>query len=109
MVTKKPKIPKETLERYKINAETGRLPWQALEKFFANGSLVIVASGADLVDVAYEFSQDNAEKTAQWLTDGTVGKVTDDQAIAFQQANNEFWVVVARPWVLIQLLEPDQE
>ena len=106
-MTDKQQIPQQTLERYKINAETGRLPWQALEKFFANGSLVIVAPMADLVDVAYEFSQDNAEKTKQWLAEGTISKVSDTQAIAFQEKNSDFWVVVARPWVLVQLIEQD--
>ena len=95
-------IPLEKVDRYKINAETGRLPWQALEKFFANGSLVFVDRSLDLVDVAYEFSKDNAEKTKLWLGSGQVAKLTDDQAVVYHKENTEFWTVVVRPWVLIQ-------
>ena len=95
-------IPLEEIDRYKINAETGRLPWQALEKFFANGSLIYVDRSLDLVEVAYEFSKDNAEKTKLWLGSGEVAKLSDEQAIAFQKENAEFWAVVVRPWVLIQ-------
>lgn len=95
-------IPLEKVDRYKINAETGRLPWQALEKFFANGSLVFVDRSLDLVDVAYEFSKDNAEKTKLWLGSGQVAKLTDEQAVMYHKENAEFWSVVVRPWVLIQ-------
>ena len=98
-------IPQEKVERYKINAETGRLPWKALEKFFASGNLVYVAGSLDLVDVAYEFSIDNTVKTRQWLDSGHLGKLSDEQAIQFHKNNTEFWSVVVRPWVLIQAIE----
>ncbi|MGR8947816.1 MAG: DUF2288 domain-containing protein [Gammaproteobacteria bacterium] len=97
-------IPPEKVERYKINAETGRLPWKALEKYFANGSLILVAPQLDLVDVAYEFSTNNVAKTKLWLEEGSVAKVTDTQAVTHHEANSEFWVVVVRPWVLAQVV-----
>ena len=98
-------IPIEKVDRYKINAETGRLPWAALEKFFASGNLVHVDASLDLVDVAYEFSQDNAAETKRWMEAGLVARVSDDQARAFHTRNDEFWSVVVRPWVLIQVIE----
>ena len=98
-------IPLENVERYKINAETGRLPWAALEKFFAGGNLVYVDASLDLVGVAYEFSQDNAEKTQGWMEAGLVARVSDDQARSFHAQQNEFWSVVVRPWVLIQMID----
>jgi len=46
------------VEREKINLETSQIPWQQLQRFFAKGEVLFVASELDLVDVAYQFSQD---------------------------------------------------
>ncbi|MEM7465600.1 MAG: DUF2288 domain-containing protein [Pseudomonadota bacterium] len=100
-------IPLEKIERYKLNAETGRINWSALERFFAGGKLILVNQELDLVEVAYEFSVDNANKTQDWLAAGMVSKPTDEEAKNFHHEDSEFWSIVVRPWVLAQKITSD--
>ena len=37
---------------------------------YAQGKLILVCNTLDLVEVAYEFSTDNTEKTQQWINSG---------------------------------------
>lgn len=90
------------LIREKVNLETSQIPWQELQRFFANGTAVAVSSELDLVEVAYQFSIDNKELVAQWLNENKVGKVTDEQAIAWLAEDALVWAVVVKPWLLVQ-------
>ena len=38
----------------------------------------------------------------QWIDAGEVAPVSDQQALAWYEANEELWAVVAAPWVLVQ-------
>ncbi len=49
----------------KVNLETSQIPWQELQRFFANGSAVAVSAELHLAEVAYQFSVDNTELVAQ--------------------------------------------
>ena len=88
--------------RTKINQETSRIAWKELQRFFASGAAVLVASDLDLVEVAFQISEDNQQQVAQWLSAGKVGKVTDEQALAWYEADADVWAVVVSPYVLIQ-------
>ncbi len=88
--------------REKVNLETSKIAWQELQRFFASGSAVFVASSLDLVDVAYQFSIDNKNQVAQWLQDNQVGFVSDQQAINWLESDTEVWAVVVKPWILVQ-------
>jgi hypothetical protein len=88
--------------RTKINQETSRIAWKELQRFFATGAAVLVASDLDLVEVAFQISEDNRQQVAQWLSAGKVGKVTDEQALAWYEADADVWAVVVSPYVLIQ-------
>ena len=48
------------LIRAKINSETAKIPWKELQRFFAGGNTLLVATELDLVDVACAFHQDEA-------------------------------------------------
>lgn len=96
-------IPAETnLIREKVNLETSQIPWQELQRFFANGTAVAVSAELDLVEVAYQFSVDNKDLVAQWLKENKVGKVTDEQAKGWLADNALVWAVVVKPWLLVQ-------
>ena len=95
-------IPPELIERYKLNAETGRMRWVELARYFAAGKVIVVGKTLDLVDVAQQFSRDNTAQTAGWLEDGYIGSITDEQARKCNDAESEFWAIVVRPWVLVQ-------
>ena len=91
--------------RAKVNLETSRIAWMELQRFFASGVAVVVDKELDLVEVAFQFSKDNKEQVERWLLTGKVGKVSDQQAQAWVEANAEMWAVVISPWVLVQKVD----
>ncbi len=90
------------IAREKVNLETSKISWKELERFFARGMAVFVASSLDLVDVAYQFSIDNKIQVEQWLRNDQVALVSDQQALKWLESNAEVWAVVVKPWILVQ-------
>jgi len=93
------------MQREELNAETAKIPWQELQRFFANGSTIYVSPELDLIDVAIEICHDNKEQIEQWMADESVGQVSDDQAVEWLEADATLWSVVVKPWVLVQPLK----
>ncbi len=89
-------------EKAKIVGETAKAPWKELERFYAQGILILVSDTLDLVEVGYTISIDDADQIKQWMEAGLLAKNFDQQAIAWEKDNTEVWSVVIRPWVLIQ-------
>jgi hypothetical protein len=90
------------LLRAQYHGQTARIHWHELQAAFARGSVIGVAAGLDLVEVAVQLGLDNAAQFEQWMSAGSVAPVSDDQALAWYDANQELWAVVAPPWVLVQ-------
>jgi len=88
--------------RAKVNLETAQIAWKELQRFFAGGVALAVSTDLDLVEVAYQMSQDNAGQIKQWVSAGKIGKVSDEQAKAWLSADEILWAVVVSPWVLVQ-------
>ncbi len=88
--------------RAEYHSQTARIRWHELQGAFARGDAIGVAAGLDLVEVAVQLGLDNAAQFEQWLSAGSVAPVSDDQALAWYEANREVWAVVAPPWVLVQ-------
>lgn len=88
--------------RAKVNLETAQMPWRDMQRYFASGAALYVAPELDLVEVAFQMSQDNATQIGQWMVDGQFGKVSDDQARAWLEVDAILWAVVVSPWVLVQ-------
>ena len=86
----------------KLNQETARIDWTALQPFFARGQTVLVRPGLDLVAVATAFADDRRDAVAAWMETGDVAPVADAQAEEWSQTNAELWAVVVAPWVLVQ-------
>ena len=93
----------EELLRGKLNSETAKIPWSQLQRFFAAGQTLFVAADLDLVDVAFVFSQDNAEQVKYWLQQELVSPVTDAQARDLLNRDSVLWAIVVKPWVLVQM------
>jgi hypothetical protein len=89
-------------EKAKIVAETAKAPWNELEVLYAQGKLILVCNSLDLVEVAYQLSIDNAEKTKQWINQGKLLRDFSEQAKIFSADNSDLWCVVIKPWVLVQ-------
>ena len=88
--------------RDKINRETARLAWSELQKHFAGGTVVFVSDELDLVDVAVRISHDDKANIVQWMADGKIAKVSDQQARDWLETNATLWTAVVNPFILVQ-------
>ncbi|MDP2432464.1 MAG: DUF2288 domain-containing protein [Pseudomonadota bacterium] len=95
-------VDSDALLRAKLNAETGRLAWKELERHFARGSVISVAPGMDLVEVALSIARDDKAAIAAWLADQRVKRADSEDALAWHERDAQFWAVVTAPWVLVQ-------
>jgi len=96
---------KKEIYRAKMNLETSRIAWKELQRFFASGAAVAVSPELDLVEVAFQISEDNRSQVGQWMAAGQVGRVSDEQAKSWYEADADVWAVVVSPYVLVQLAE----
>jgi len=92
----------DEIYRAKMNLENSKIAWKELQRFFASGSALAVAADLDLVEVAYQMSEDNVVQIQQWATQGKLGKVSDEQAGEWLSSDVTVWAVVVSPWVLVQ-------
>ncbi len=92
----------QEISRIKVNLETARIGWRELQRFFASGAAIFVADELDLVEVAFQISQDNRAQAQAWMDAGQVARVTDEQALAWYDTDADVWAVVVSPYVLVQ-------
>ncbi len=85
-----------------INLETAQIHWRELQRFFASGNAIAVDSCLDLTHVAAQIAADNAVQLKLWMESGLVDAVKDSQALQWYEADALVWVVVIKPWVLVQ-------
>ena len=93
---------RESLLREEFHSQTARINWHDLQTYYAHGSVVSVAGDLDLVEVAVQLGMDNTTQFQQWIADQSIAPVSDEQALAWYEAKQELWAVVAPPWVLVQ-------
>ena len=92
----------QALLRDEIHAETSKIAWSELQRFFAAGRAVHVSAELDLVEVALQVSNDNSALIRQWIDEGSIAPVPDDRARRWIEADATVWAVVVKPWVLVQ-------
>ena len=97
-----PAAEREELLRQEYHGQTARIHWHDLQTYYAQGSVVSIAPQLNLVEVAVQLGMDNTARFQQWIDAGEVAPVSDQQALAWYEANEELWAVVAAPWVLVQ-------
>ncbi|HEY0722314.1 MAG TPA: DUF2288 family protein [Gammaproteobacteria bacterium] len=90
----------------RLNSETGQLGWPELQRHFARGVVVVVATGMDLVDVAARISMDDGESVGHWLAQEKIHRASTADAQRWHDSNARFWAVVVAPWVVVQELPP---
>ncbi len=95
-------IPEGLDVRDLLNAQTGRVQWQEVQKLFAQGLLLHVSTDLDLVEVAAQVVDNDKQQIENRLAEGSVSRVDTEQAKRWHACNQEFWAVVAAPWVFIQ-------
>ena len=86
----------------KLMAETAKIPWRDLQRFFAQGRAVEVQADTDLITVAVAISRGAAEQVEAWMAARRVRPVTDKQARRWLCDDALVWALVVRPWVLVQ-------
>ncbi len=91
--------------RARINAETARIAFRELQRFFAAGKLMLVAPDLDLVETALAVQQDDVKRIESLVAEQRIARVSDDQARAWIDADAELWAVVVKPWVLVQPID----
>ncbi len=93
---------RDEIFRAKVNLETAQIAWRELQRFFASGAAIAVSPALDLVEVAFQISEDNAAQVVQWVNAGQIARVSDEQALAWLESDATVWAVVVRPYVLVQ-------
>lgn len=92
----------QALLRNEIHSETSKIAWSELQRFFAAGKAIYVSVDLDLVEAAVQISNDNSDLVKQWLDNGKIAPVSDDQARCWIGTDAAVWAVVVKPWVLVQ-------
>ena len=88
--------------KVKLLAETAKIGWQELEKFFARGVLLKVSKEHDLVEVAAQMACDESDAVASLMQTNGLVEVDVDQAKIWSKQNAALWTVVVSPWVIVQ-------
>jgi hypothetical protein len=82
--------------------ETAKIDWKELERFFAQGKLLAVAHGLDLVAVAEAIAGDDQARVGAWLESGQLERMQAATASDYAARSPELWAVVVSPWVCVQ-------
>jgi len=98
----------QALLKDEIHAETAKIAWSDLQRFFAAGKAIYVSDDLDLIEVAVQVSTDNNDLVRQWLDKGKIAPVSDNQARCWIDTDATVWAVVVKPWVLVQDLKENQ-
>ena len=85
-----------------LNAQTGRISWNELARYFARGLVVCVAPGEDLLAIAEVLIDDDSAALNRMMEAGRLHRADDDDARRWQARQSSFWAVVVAPWVLVQ-------
>ena len=88
--------------KQRLNGETAKIGWQQLQKHYASGNVLAVALGSDLIEVAIAMHRDDTAQIKNWLADGSVFEVSDDQAKSWYNQDSTVWALVIPPFVLVQ-------
>lgn len=88
--------------RAKLLGETARAPWRELQRFFAQGVVLMAQPEVDMIAVGMALAEDDRKNFEVWLNAGEAGPVSDEQALAWNDADATLWTMVVRPWVLVQ-------
>lgn len=89
------------LER-KLNHETAQIRWRELQRYFASGNAISVDPSLDLIQVAIQIADNNANQIKEWMDSGLLDVVKDQQALEWFEQDAIVWAVVIKPWVLVQ-------
>ncbi len=91
----------ETL-KHKLLGETAQCSFDSLQRFFAQGVLLHVADGLDLIEVGVAVARDDAEQVRSWMQEGQVVALSDEVARQWLESDAQVWTSIVKPWILVQ-------
>lgn len=97
-----PRDEQTELERIQLIQETARIDWLELQRFFAQGKVIHVQNGLDLIEIALSMARDDAQTIATDMAHGAIAPVSDAQAKHWFETQASLWAVVVKPWILVQ-------
>ena len=86
----------------KLHAETAKIPWSELQRFFAQGRVMLVSPELDLPSVAAAMADNDADQAQTWIEGNQITPVSDEQARDWFDQQAKLWAVVVSPFVLVQ-------
>ena len=86
----------------RLNLETAKINWIEIQRFFAQGRVLIIQSNLDLVEISKNFVLDNKEMIEELLDQGAIIVAETRHAQKWNTNNSFLWAVVVAPWVLVQ-------
>ena len=92
------------LRRAELNAQTGKIPFRELQRFFAAGQVLHVADRLDLVEVGDALGRDDVEAVRRWKDAGELIPVSDESARAWIASDDSVWALAVAPFVLVQAI-----
>jgi hypothetical protein len=87
----------------KLHSETALMHWLDLQKFFAQGKILVVDRSLDLVEIGVLFADDLASQLEPHIQSELIVQPSNDLARSWYQGNIELWTVVVAPYILVQL------
>lgn len=88
--------------RQHFEKELAEISFQELQKHFAKGILIKVASHLDVVEVALQIHADNADQIQQWMDNQDIARAHDEHAKVWLEKRSMLMAVTVAPWVLVQ-------
>lgn len=85
-----------------IHQQTAIIAWKELQRFFAQGRVLLLDEALDLVEVAVAMSEDSSSFLEPMIEDGSLKHPSNEQARAWYQQDTDLWSVVVAPYVLVQ-------
>src|SRR5690554_5294391 len=82
--------------------QTAKVDWSELERFFAKGQVIHIASSLDLVDVAMAMIRDRSDLVVAWQAARDLASLEISTARRWAGGEPTLWAVVTPPWILVQ-------
>lgn len=102
-------MPEEVISEHQkalkeLEKELGVATWSELAHHLAKDNLIIVSSSLKLLDVGFSVIKDDKDEIKTLIEKEKIKKPTENQILSWQTENPKFICLVARPFILVQLM-----
>ena len=93
----------------KLHSETALIGWHELQRFFAQGRVLLLSPGLDLVQTAAAMAGDDVASLQVMLDNSDLSPPSPEQARIWYSGQVQLWSVVVAPYVLVQETEQESQ